>query len=281
MRTHGPKIRDDVAAPARRRLRAGLTDTLTLGAALAATDHDAIIALCRRAAGPKKFGGDSHGRHHQARTAQDHRRGHQPALQLGPRICRRSAPWASTSRSASITAACTATASRRAQAGAGEVRARRAAGVRRQQHPLHHLDQDRRMGARQAFALGAADAQRPDPILWDFGSAAVHHKLYSPWLKPENCKAGLVGLRGTVASLVRPDEAPCRGDRLDPARSRRRQDADRRRHHRAADDVRTGEGRPEDRGRPAGHAGGARDQVAPTRSRCSTAPPRWSTAPTT
>jgi len=38
-----------------------------------------------------------------------------------------------------------------------------------------------------------------DPILWDFGSAAVHHRLYSPWLKPENCKAGLVGLRGTVS----------------------------------------------------------------------------------
>src|SRR3954469_6584352 len=37
-----------------------------------------------------------------------------------------------------------------------------------------------------------------EPILWDFGSAAVHHKLYTPWLKPENCKAGLVGLRGTV-----------------------------------------------------------------------------------
>src|SRR5580698_545151 len=37
-----------------------------------------------------------------------------------------------------------------------------------------------------------------DLILWDFGSAAVHHRLYSPWLKPENCKAGLVGLRGTV-----------------------------------------------------------------------------------
>jgi Xaa-Pro dipeptidase len=37
-----------------------------------------------------------------------------------------------------------------------------------------------------------------EPILWDFGSAAVHHRLYSPWLKPENCKAGLVGLRGTV-----------------------------------------------------------------------------------
>ena len=26
----------------------------------------------------------------------------------------------------------------------------------------------------------------------------MHHKLYTPWLKPENCKAGLVGLRGTV-----------------------------------------------------------------------------------
>jgi len=37
-----------------------------------------------------------------------------------------------------------------------------------------------------------------EPILWDFGSAAVHHKLYAPWLKPENCKAGLLGLRGTV-----------------------------------------------------------------------------------
>src|SRR5258706_15840884 len=37
-----------------------------------------------------------------------------------------------------------------------------------------------------------------DRILWDFGSAAVHHKLYTPWLKPENCKAGLIGLRGAV-----------------------------------------------------------------------------------
>jgi Xaa-Pro dipeptidase len=37
-----------------------------------------------------------------------------------------------------------------------------------------------------------------EPILWDFGSAAVHHKLYAPWLEPQNCKAGLIGLRGTV-----------------------------------------------------------------------------------
>ena len=37
-----------------------------------------------------------------------------------------------------------------------------------------------------------------EPILWDFGSAAVHHRRYVPWLKPENCKAGLIGMRGTV-----------------------------------------------------------------------------------
>ena len=37
-----------------------------------------------------------------------------------------------------------------------------------------------------------------EPILWDFGSAAIHHKLYAPWLEPQNCKAGLIGLRGTV-----------------------------------------------------------------------------------
>src|SRR5215813_10333984 len=41
-------------------------------------------------------------------------------------------------------------------------------------------------------------ARGKEPIVWDFGSAAVHHKLYSPWLLPDHCKAGLVGLRGTV-----------------------------------------------------------------------------------
>jgi Xaa-Pro aminopeptidase len=37
-----------------------------------------------------------------------------------------------------------------------------------------------------------------DPILWDFGSAAVHHRLHSPWLRPENCRAGVIGMRGTI-----------------------------------------------------------------------------------
>lgn len=38
-----------------------------------------------------------------------------------------------------------------------------------------------------------------EPILWDFGSAARHHKLYSPWLEPDNCRAGMLGLRGAIA----------------------------------------------------------------------------------
>jgi Xaa-Pro aminopeptidase len=39
-----------------------------------------------------------------------------------------------------------------------------------------------------------------NPYLWDFGSAAAHHRLYAPWLKTEHCKAGMLGLRGSVAS---------------------------------------------------------------------------------
>jgi Xaa-Pro aminopeptidase len=38
-----------------------------------------------------------------------------------------------------------------------------------------------------------------EPMLWDFGSAAKHHQLYSPWLEPENCRAGMLGLRGAIA----------------------------------------------------------------------------------
>lgn len=39
-----------------------------------------------------------------------------------------------------------------------------------------------------------------DPYLWDFGSAAAHHRLYAPWLDPERCKAGMLGLRGSINS---------------------------------------------------------------------------------
>ncbi len=38
-----------------------------------------------------------------------------------------------------------------------------------------------------------------EPYLWDFGSAATHHRLFAPWLEPGRCKAGMLGLRGSVA----------------------------------------------------------------------------------
>jgi Xaa-Pro dipeptidase len=38
-----------------------------------------------------------------------------------------------------------------------------------------------------------------EPHLWDFGSAAKHHRLYAPWLPPENVNGGMIGLRGAVA----------------------------------------------------------------------------------
>ncbi|MFG2881819.1 M24 family metallopeptidase [Streptomyces sp. NPDC048297] len=41
-----------------------------------------------------------------------------------------------------------------------------------------------------------------EPMVWDFGSAARHHQLYAPWLLPENCRAGMLGLRGAVAPEV-------------------------------------------------------------------------------
>ncbi len=37
------------------------------------------------------------------------------------------------------------------------------------------------------------------PHIWDFGSAAKHHRLNCPWLAAENIHAGMVGLRGAVA----------------------------------------------------------------------------------
>ncbi|HUN53291.1 MAG TPA: Xaa-Pro peptidase family protein [Candidatus Sulfotelmatobacter sp.] len=37
-----------------------------------------------------------------------------------------------------------------------------------------------------------------DPYVWDFGSAARHHRLYAPWLHHDHCRAGLLGLRGAI-----------------------------------------------------------------------------------
>jgi Xaa-Pro dipeptidase len=38
-----------------------------------------------------------------------------------------------------------------------------------------------------------------EPHVWDFGSAARHHRLNCPWLRTENIHAGMIGLRGAVA----------------------------------------------------------------------------------
>ena len=46
------------------------------------------------------------------------------------------------------------------------------------------------------YALLTADH---GPRLWDFGSAARHHRLHSPWLDPADCHAGMLGLRGAIA----------------------------------------------------------------------------------
>jgi Xaa-Pro aminopeptidase len=40
--------------------------------------------------------------------------------------------------------------------------------------------------------------QGDDPIMWDFGSAARHHKLYNPWLGEDRSRAGISTLRGSV-----------------------------------------------------------------------------------
>jgi Xaa-Pro aminopeptidase len=36
-------------------------------------------------------------------------------------------------------------------------------------------------------------------FLWDFGSAAVHHRMYCPWLKPGHCIASYTTMRGATA----------------------------------------------------------------------------------
>ena len=37
-----------------------------------------------------------------------------------------------------------------------------------------------------------------DPVLWDFGSAAKHHRLYAPWLPEASWQAGVTSMRGAM-----------------------------------------------------------------------------------
>ncbi len=41
-----------------------------------------------------------------------------------------------------------------------------------------------------------------DPYVWDFGSAARHHKLHCPWLREDHCRAGNPGMRGAISPKV-------------------------------------------------------------------------------
>ncbi len=53
--------------------------------------------------------------------------------------------------------------------------------------------------ARDKMTRYALQTRGGSPHIWDFGSAAKHHRLNCPWLRQENIHAGMVGLRGAVA----------------------------------------------------------------------------------
>ena len=53
--------------------------------------------------------------------------------------------------------------------------------------------------ARDKMTRFALQTRGGAPHLWDFGSAAKHHRLNCPWLPPENVRGGMIGLRGAVA----------------------------------------------------------------------------------
>jgi Xaa-Pro dipeptidase len=53
--------------------------------------------------------------------------------------------------------------------------------------------------ARDKMSRYALLTRGGSPHIWDFGSAAKHHRLNCPWLREDNVHAGMVGLRGAVA----------------------------------------------------------------------------------
>ena len=53
--------------------------------------------------------------------------------------------------------------------------------------------------ARDKMTRYALQTRGGAPHIWDFGSAAKHHRLNCPWLPVENIHAGMIGLRGAVA----------------------------------------------------------------------------------
>ena len=181
--------------------------------------------------------------------------------------CKRRATRRSTSRSASISAGCTTTVSR---ACAKRSRARGLGALLSfDQHNIRYTTSTV-IGewARDKLLRYSLITGNGDPYIWDFGSAAKHHKLYAPWLHNDHCRAGMLGMRGAVGS--RHHAVPRRGarDQGDPGRGGRRPHAGRRRRRRAADAVRAAEGRHRGARRSADDAARARDQERTTRSRC-------------
>jgi Xaa-Pro dipeptidase len=53
--------------------------------------------------------------------------------------------------------------------------------------------------ARDKISRWALLTGNGEPYLWDFGSAAAHHRANCPWLVPDHVRGGMVGLRGAVA----------------------------------------------------------------------------------
>ncbi len=53
--------------------------------------------------------------------------------------------------------------------------------------------------ARDKMTRYALRTRGGSPHIWDFGSAAKHHRLNCPWLRQDNIHAGMLGLRGAVA----------------------------------------------------------------------------------
>ena len=65
---------------------------------------------------------------------------------------------------------------------------------------------------RDKLARWALLTRTGEPILWDFGSAAVHHKLYAPWLDAGKLQSRPDRPARHRAALVRPDEEARRRD---------------------------------------------------------------------
>jgi hypothetical protein len=142
----------------------------------------------------------------------------------------------------------------------GGLEGRHAAAVRREQHPLRLGDQDRRMGAGQDVPLLPADRRRQPLCLGFRLGRRCTTSAISDWLEPDHCRAGVVGMRGTIPpefglmKQIRQDDRAA-----DPRRGHGRH-AGGRRLCRDGDVPRASGRRSQGRRRPADHAGRPRDQ---------------------